>query len=139
MATLNAISAPASLRPDRFQRSHASAAARPASPRTPADPRWVLAAAAITALDGGRAAILAPARRRRLMTTAVALGLREFDASLIIAIVQDAARRGEPLNAGAASSLAMVAPARPIRGAGPLLALSAVLGLAWAALLSARE
>ena len=138
MASVAAISPTAAIRPDQFERAYAAPAARLERPRTASDPRWVLAAAALTALEGGRAAILAPARRRRLMTIAASMGLREFDASLIIAIVQDAARRGEPLNAGAARSLAMVpAPAARKRGAGGLLAIAAVIGAGWAAILVA--
>ena len=45
--------------------------------------------------SGGATAILTPERRNTLLTTATMLGLRPFDANLIIAIVQDAARRGE--------------------------------------------
>jgi hypothetical protein len=104
-----------------------------------ADPRWVLAVAAAAALEGGRGAVLVPERRRRLMRLSASLGVRAFDASLVLAIVQDAARRGEPLG-GAAESLRMVGwPGRPGRGMGQrpgvLLALSGLLGAAWAAVL----
>lgn len=61
----------------------------------PHDARRVLAVAAFTALEGGRAAVLRPVRRQRLSRLAAQLGLRLFDASLIIAIAQDAARHGE--------------------------------------------
>jgi hypothetical protein len=137
MVTAAAISAPLPLRSDQFDRARAASAARFDRPKTAADPRWVLAAAAMTALEGGRGAILRPDRRRRLMTTAAAMGLREFDASLIIAIVQDAARRGEPLNAGAARSLAMVNAPAPVARArvGSLLAIAAIVGIAWAVVL----
>ncbi len=61
------------------------------------DARRILALRASEALQGGRAALLTPERRERLMTISRAMGLRPFDASLIIAIVQDAARRtGHP-------------------------------------------
>ncbi len=76
----------------------ASRSAAPASVVTPLrhdDPRWVLAAHAQLALEGGRAAILSPDRRRRLMALARRTGLRPFDAALVIAIVQDAARSGQ--------------------------------------------
>ncbi len=49
-------------------------------------------------IEGGRAAILRPERRRELFTRATSLGLRPFDATLVIAIVQDAARRGEEVS-----------------------------------------
>lgn len=39
--------------------------------------------------------MLTPDRRRRLVRLATRVGLREFDANLIIAIVQDEARTGE--------------------------------------------
>ena len=62
----------------------------------PEDARGIVASRAAEALEGGRAAILRPERRRRLVTLATRLGLRPFDANLIIAIVQDGARRGAP-------------------------------------------
>jgi hypothetical protein len=62
----------------------------------PRDARWVVAVSAARSIEGGLAAILPPDRRRRLISMAVALGLREFDANLVIAIVQDAARAGLP-------------------------------------------
>lgn len=62
----------------------------------PADPRWVLAARAYGQLDGST---LSPERRDRVMRTARTLGVRPFDANVIIAIVQDQARRGQPLGA----------------------------------------
>lgn len=66
-------------------------------------------------LEGGRSAILRPGNRRRLVQIARTLGLRPFDANLVIAVVQDAARRGEtPANAEPIASLAMV----PAAGAG---------------------
>lgn len=40
---------------------------------------------------------MTPQRRERVLKTAKQLGVRVFDASLIIAIVQDHARRGEGL------------------------------------------
>ena len=49
------------------------------------------------ALEGGRAAILRPARRHRLNRLARALRIRPFHAALIIAIAQDAARTGASL------------------------------------------
>lgn len=46
-------------------------------------------------LEGGRAAILTPDSRAVLLESAAKLGFRPFDAALIIAVVQDRARRGE--------------------------------------------
>ena len=56
-----------------------------------ADPRWVLAVRVAEQLEG---ALLSPEKRHRLIRTAVVIGLTAFDANLIIAIVQDQARRG---------------------------------------------
>ncbi|MCP3902830.1 MAG: hypothetical protein GY715_04265 [Planctomycetes bacterium] len=70
----------------------------------PTDPRWVLAVRTQTQLQGS---VLSPERRTRVMRTAAHLGVRPFDASVIIAIVQDQARRGEPLSS-AASIIALV-------------------------------
>jgi len=55
------------------------------------DPRWILAVRAAEQLRG---AILTPPARDRLVRMARAFGLTAFDANLIIAIVQDQARRG---------------------------------------------
>ena len=59
--------------------------------RGTADPRWVLAVRAAEQLQG---ATLTPPARDRLVRMARAFGLTAFDANLIIAIVQDQARRG---------------------------------------------
>lgn len=78
------------------------------------DPRWVFAARVASQLEGGRAGVLRPERRERLMRTAKMLGLRAFDASLVIALVQDSARRGEmpagyaPLSPGLGEALRSV-------------------------------
>ncbi len=78
-------------------------------PLDPADPRWVLAVRTANDLDGGAAAILPPQRREALMRLAADLGLRPFDASLIIAIVQDAARTGRhPLDSPVEQSLSLI-------------------------------
>lgn len=62
------------------------------------DPRWIVAVQTFRDLDGGRAAVLTPEKRRRLVCTGKRLGLRAFDTNLIIAIVQDGARSGsDPL------------------------------------------
>lgn len=60
----------------------------------PADPRWVLAVRAYSQLQG---TTMTPERRDRVLRTAASLGVRPFDANVIIAIVQDRARRGTPL------------------------------------------
>ena len=57
----------------------------------PSDPRWVLAVRTAEAIDSG---VLAPEKRETLTRLGKLLGLRPFDTSLVIAIVQDQARRG---------------------------------------------
>jgi len=80
----------------------------------PADIRHALALRAADSLEGGRAALLRATKRRRLIDDAARKGLSPFEANLVIAIVQDAARRGEPpTSAAAVSRLDLVpAPAR---------------------------
>lgn len=78
------------------------------------DPRWVFSVRVASMIEGGRAGVLRPERRERLTKTAAALGLRAFDAALIIAMVQDEARRGAvpqgypPLTARLAENLQSV-------------------------------
>ncbi|MCA9298380.1 MAG: hypothetical protein KDA28_04900, partial [Phycisphaerales bacterium] len=55
------------------------------------DARWIFAVQVSEALEGGKAALLRPDRRERLLRIANRLGLRHFDASLVIAMVQDGA------------------------------------------------
>jgi len=84
------------------------------------DPRWALAVRANSMLQGGRAAILTPECRRLLVRLGQDINLRPFDANLIIAIVQDAARCGQdPLGVQARNRLAMITqpkttPDRPV-------------------------
>jgi hypothetical protein len=59
------------------------------------DPRWVFAVQVARSIGGGRAAILAPERRQKLVAMAGGMGLRPFDANLIIAVVQDGVRSGD--------------------------------------------
>ena len=68
------------------------------------DPRWVLAARAYSQLQGSA---LTPERRQRVLRTAEQLGIRPFDANLIIAIVQDQARRGRGIS-DATTTLSML-------------------------------
>lgn len=56
-----------------------------------ADPRWVLAVRVAEQLQGSA---LPPSKRERLIKIGKMFGLTAFDANLIIAIVQDQARRG---------------------------------------------
>ena len=59
------------------------------------DPRWQLATTAYSRLQEGP---LTPGQRAKLIDQASRMGLRTFDASLIIAIAQDHARSGRPLS-----------------------------------------
>jgi len=73
------------------------------------DRRAVFAAHVVRQLDGGRAAILTPDRRRGLLTLAERMGMRLFDANLVIAIVQDAVREGDdPLDTPADARIGLV-------------------------------
>lgn len=83
------------------------------------DARWVLAVRTTMALEGGQAAILRPDDRRTLVALAIQMGLRTFDAAIVIAIAQDAARTGEALSGPAQSRLAMVRPASSGNEVGP--------------------
>ncbi|BAM02707.1 hypothetical protein [Phycisphaera mikurensis] len=58
------------------------------------DPRWVLATRTAALLEGP---VLVPENRRRLLAVGAAVGLSPFDTALVIAMVQDQARRGVPL------------------------------------------
>jgi hypothetical protein len=94
------------------------------------DVRWMFAQAVRDGIEGGRAAIMPPQVRRRLVSQAQNSGLRPFDANLIIAIVQDAARHGESLKETAAGRLALI-PGAPAKATiGPMLLLGAAVGLA---------
>jgi hypothetical protein len=95
-------------------RAAASLTATPTdSPSHERDVRRILALTTAQALEGGRAAILRPDRRRKLVSTATRLGLRPFEANLVIAIVQDGARRGLEPTAASESDLLNMIPATP--------------------------
>jgi hypothetical protein len=91
------------------RRPGASGEPQPAiHPLQSSDARWVLALRTAEQLQG---AILGPEKRERLLGLGRSLGLRDFDANLVIAIVQDQARRGHPARWCAAAGerqLAMV-------------------------------
>ncbi|MGP1345722.1 MAG: hypothetical protein ACTS3F_03530 [Phycisphaerales bacterium] len=97
----------------------------------------VFLAGASAALEGGRAAILRPARRRRLDRLARSLRIRPFQAALIIAMAQDAARMGSPLvhDAGASDVGIEGAPVGSERPVGPasILVRGLALGMCGAA------
>ncbi|MEK6703567.1 MAG: hypothetical protein AABZ53_15000 [Planctomycetota bacterium] len=96
------------------------------------DARWTFAVRVAASLEGGRTGLLRPDRRRELVVKADELGLRAFDANLVIAIVQDAAREGRALSRQTQDRLAMVRPASESSGeplAGPLLLAALTLAL----------
>lgn len=82
----------------RTAREEVVRANRSASQLPPMDAAMILSRRVREGLDGGAAAVLTPERRRRLVDLAQRLGMTSFDASLLIAVVQDRARRGEPLD-----------------------------------------
>ena len=116
-------------RRDAIARENASAATM-----SPLDARWIFAVDVAASLVGGRSAVLPPEGRRRLVTRAGELGLRAFDANLVIAVVQDAAREGRALTKETQERLVFVRaadenPARP----GLLLGVASLAGfvVAW--------
>lgn len=96
------------------------AASHPFTPETstglePTDPRWVLAVRTQQVLQG---TVLRPGDRQELLRVGKLLGLSPFDANLVVAIVQDRARRGGGLG-DTADSLQRV-PLRERRVGSPL-------------------
>ena len=106
---------------------------REASALSAVDPRWVFAVQVAGSIEGGRAAILPPARRQRLISIAAGLGLRVFDANLIIAVVQDGIRSGEGgLSREVEARLAFIrgaAPSAPAGRTAALILLTAAIAL----------
>lgn len=93
------------------------------------DARWAFAVTVSQALQGGRTAALPPASRDRLLGLAIRMGLRPFDANLVIAIVQDGARSGEgALGAPVAGRLMLVRPPA-VEDAPPLWPRAAAAGV----------
>jgi len=66
-------------------------APRPTPLQGSSDPRWVLAVRTAELLQGD---ILTPERRERIIRMGRLFNLTPFDANMVIAIVQDQARRG---------------------------------------------
>lgn len=74
------------------------------------DVREIFAQQAARVFEGGRAAILRPESRRLLVGDARRLGLRPFEANLIIAVAQDAARSGFSSSDPRAATLVKLIP-----------------------------
>lgn len=105
---------------------------RAAAGLSPDDARAILAARVAESIEGGRAAILRPLARRNLNAVGAALGLRPFDTSLVIAILQDQARQGGA-HAADDRRLAMLPRGTPrqfARASNRRTALYAVIGVA---------
>ncbi len=95
------------------------------------DARRLFAARVADSLEGGRAAILRPNRRRELVAAAIHMGLRPFDANLVVAIVQDAARTGDgALGDDAMSRLELVRAPRHRKVRTLVVRAALVIGLA---------
>ena len=109
------------------------------------DPRWVLAVATAQLMEGD---VLPPTKRESLMHKGKSMGLSPFDCSLILAIIQDRARRGIALDQCPSESEAQLAliplpPMRPFKSvlgknptrtvmiAGGLLVLQVLLIWVW--------
>jgi len=101
-------------RPPRDARQHRAAQRavsdenRAAAGLAPDDARSILAARVAESIEGGRAAVLRPIARRNLVAVGAALGLRPFDTSLVIAIMQDRARAGDATPAPDDARLSMI-------------------------------
>jgi len=101
---------------------------RLASELSPEDARVILAARVADAIEGGKAAMLRPDRRRDLVAAGVRMGLRPFDANLVIAIVQDAAR-SDAAHPAADQRLALVRAAKREKARlGAMLLAASLLG-----------
>ena len=118
--------------PTARDRQNVAQANRESSTIGSVDARWIFATQVAASLEGGRTGLLRPDRRRELVVKADQLGLRAFDANLVIAIVQDAAREGRALSPDAQDRLTLVRPASEGGSeslAGPLLLAALVLAL----------
>jgi hypothetical protein len=65
-----------------------------ASILTPAEAQYLFARCADLAIEGGRAAVLRPRARRRLIAAGLSMGLPPFKVNILVATAQEAARTG---------------------------------------------
>jgi hypothetical protein len=121
-ASLPAAVAPSASRRAIESENHAAAALPPMTVQA------LFAANVRQSLEAGPSALLPFDRRRRLLVAATKLGVRPFDANLIIALVQDQARRDHE-----SDSIPIIEHLRPAPAAGknPVvpLAVALLLGL----------
>ena len=82
----------------RLRRTEIIRENRAASQIPPLDAQAIFSRRIVEQLDGGRCALLTPERRGRLIALGKRLGMTTFDSNLVIAQVQDAARRSEDLS-----------------------------------------
>lgn len=99
----------------------------------PTDPRWVVAVRTYSQLQGST---LTPERRRHVQSTASLLGVRPFEANVIMAIVQDHARHGRTLNDAASTISLLDKPAAANSGGWRWLAAIALAALGCAMLMT---
>lgn len=97
------------------------------------DARWIFAQQVRHTLEGGRAAILPPSRRRQLIDSATRQGMRPFDANLVIAIVQDDVRTSANSDL---PTLSLVRPPQAPPGIAWTIGTCAAIGLLSLAMLS---
>jgi len=68
---------------------------RPLKPLSSTDPRWVLAVRTSQVIQGD---VVTAADREQLLRAGSVMGLNAFESNLVIAIVQDQARRGQGID-----------------------------------------
>lgn len=122
-AAMSAMPDRRSFEPDAHHRQR-----KPVAELTHDDPRWVLAVRTSLQMEGP---ILRPDRRERLIAAGRAMGLSPFESNLVIALVQDQARRGGDLEDAAGALALMARPTRPLkrRSSLPRLAVIAAAAL----------